>query len=66
MASILFLIRTIQRNEFRCNYLRNKNLFVNFFKRFWNVDEIFNILKINMTLLTYAFSKKPTPSDVIR
>ena len=55
MASILFLIRTTQRSEFRSNDLKNKNLFVKFFKRFWNVNEILNISKINMALLTYVW-----------
>ena len=34
MASILFLIETIQRNKFRCNYLKKKKLFLNFFSGF--------------------------------
>ena len=66
MASILFLIRTTQRSEFRSNDLKNKNLFVKFFKRFWNVNEILNISKINMALLTYVSSKIPTPRAVVR
>ena len=66
MASILFLIRTTQRSEFRSNDLKNKNLFFKFFKRFWNANEILNISKINMALLTYVSSKIPTPRDVVR
>ena len=31
MASILFLIEAIYRNEFRCNYLENKKHFLRFF-----------------------------------
>ena len=66
MASILFLIRTTQRSEFSGGGGGNKNLFVKFFKRFWNVNEILNISKINMALLTYVSSKIPTPRDVVR
>ena len=25
MTSILFIVETIYRNQFRCNYIRNKN-----------------------------------------
>ena len=38
MKSILFLIERIERYQFRCNYLRNKISFLNFFLRFWNLD----------------------------
>ena len=34
MASILFLIETISRNQFRCGYLENKKLFLIFFYAF--------------------------------
>ena len=36
--SILFLIETIQRYQFRCNYLNRKKLFFNFLLHFWNVE----------------------------
>ena len=34
MTSILFLIETIKRNQFRYNYLKNKKRFVNFLLEF--------------------------------
>ena len=34
MKSILFLIETIQRYQFRCNYLRKKDVFPQFFAAF--------------------------------
>ena len=37
MKSILFLIQTIQRYQFRCSYLRNKKLFLNCWRHFWNL-----------------------------
>ena len=37
MTSILFLIETIQGNQIRCNYLKNKKLFLKFIHYFWNL-----------------------------
>ena len=61
MTSILFLIQTIYRNIFRCDYLRTKKLFLNIFLRFWNLDEILNIFKKNMTLIADVFLNLRTP-----
>ena len=36
---------TISRNKFKRHYLKNKRLFVYFLLHFWNVHEIYNILK---------------------
>ena len=36
MTSILFLKPLTYRNQFRCNYLRTRKLYVNFFLYFWN------------------------------
>ena len=36
---------TISRNRFKRHYLENKRLFVYFLLHFWNVHEIYNILK---------------------
>ena len=38
-----FQIKEMTRNQFRCNYQKDKKLFLNFFLRFWNVDELLNI-----------------------
>ena len=45
MESIIFLIKTIQRNQFRCKYLENKKLFLDFLLDFLNLVEILNIFK---------------------
>ena len=37
MAIIFFLIETIQRNQFRCNYLENNKKFQDFFLNAWNL-----------------------------
>ena len=42
---------TISRNNFKRHYLKNKRLFVDFLLLFWNVDEIYNILKKKMSIL---------------
>ena len=45
MTSIHFLTVTNYGNQFKCNYLITKKLFVNFFPHFSNLDQILNILK---------------------
>ena len=45
MTSILFLIETIYRNIFRCNYLENNRNFHNFLFHLGNLDSTLNILK---------------------
>ena len=42
---------TISRNKFKRHYLKNKGLFVGFLLHFWNVHEIYNILKKKMSIL---------------
>ena len=45
MTSILFLIETIYRNIFTCNYLENNRNFHNFLFHLGNLDSTLNILK---------------------
>ena len=42
---------TISRNKFKRHYLKNKRLFLDFLLHFWNVHEIYNILKKKMSIL---------------
>ena len=42
---------TISSNKFKRHYLRKKTLFVDFLFDFWNVHEIYNILKKKMSIL---------------
>ena len=42
---------TISRNNFKRHYLKNKRLFAHFLLHFWNVHEIYNILKKKMSIL---------------
>ena len=55
MASILFLIETNQRYEFRYYYLRNKRLFLHFFLHFWKLHEILKFSENRMTLIADVF-----------
>ena len=42
---------TISRNKFKRHYLNNERLFVDFLLHFWNVHQIYNILKKKMSIL---------------
>ena len=61
MESILFFILTISRYQFRCNYVRNKKLFLQFLLHFQNLSEILNALNKKMTLTAFVFRKLRTP-----
>ena len=39
------LIWTLYRNQFKCNYLRNKKLFISFLLHVWDLHQILNIWK---------------------
>ena len=66
MTSILFLIDTIDHNIFRCNYVTNKKVFVNFFVRFRNLDPIFKIFKKKMTHIADLFLNLRNPINLVR
>ena len=61
MKCILFLIETIQRYQFRCNYLKKKKVFLESVLYFWNLEQLFNISKQMMTLIDFVFPKLQTP-----
>ena len=66
MTSIFFLIETSYCNIFRCIYLRNKKLFLNFFLHFANLDSILKIFKKKMTLIGDVFFNFGAPKNVVR
>ena len=66
MASILFLIDTIHRNIFRCNCLRNKIHFRNFFWQLENLDWILENFKKEITLIADVLLNLATPKTVVR
>ena len=60
MKSILFLIETIYRYQFRWNYLRNKKLSVNFLLHFPSLTEILNVLNKKITPIGFLLRKLET------
>ena len=65
-STYLFLKETNYRSQFRCNYLKNENLSLNFYVQFWNSDKIFNTLKKKTTLIPNVFPKLRIPKKVVR
>ena len=65
ITSILFLIETIQHNQFRCNYFRNKNFFWFFLSRLKSRLNFEHFPK-KMTLVADVFPKLRTPKNVIK
>ena len=65
MTNILFVIGGIYRNLFKCSYLRNKKLFLNFLFHFWNFHQILKILKKKDDRITYVFPKLETAKQVV-
>ena len=51
MASIPFKVVRICNSQFKCNYLKNEKLFLNFLLHFWNLHQILNILKKKMIFI---------------
>ena len=50
MTRILAAISKFSDNNFKRIYLKKEKLFVNFLLHFWNVHEIYNILKIKRNI----------------
>ena len=66
MASILLKIVRICNSQFKCNYVGNKKLFLNFLFSFWNLHEILNILKKKMIVIANVFPKLQTVNIMVR
>ena len=66
MTSILLLIETIYCNIFRCNYLRNKKLFLDFFSHFQNLNSILKIKRKKMTLIADWLLILRNPKNLVR
>ena len=56
---------TISRNKFKRHYLKSKRLFRNLLLHFWNLHEIYNILKKKMSILAKLFQKLWTAKEVV-
>ena len=64
MTSIHSAICRIFCNNFKRYYLKNERLFLDFLLKFWNMREIYNILKKRMRVLAYLFPKLLFRKDV--
>ena len=64
MTSIPAAIWTIFCNNFKRYYLKNGRLFLDILLHFWNVHEIYNILKKTMSVLAWLFPKVLFPKEV--
>ena len=65
-ASILFKIVRTCNFQFKCNYLKNLNLFLNFLLHFWNLNQILNILEKRMIVIANVFPKLQTVEMLVR
>ena len=53
-------------SEFKCNYVKNKKLVLNFLFNFWNLHEILNILKKKMMVIANIFPNLQTLKMLVR
>ena len=60
MTSVLFGIVRIYGSQFKDNYLKNKEHFVNFLGHFWNLNQVLNILKNKIVVIANVFPKLQT------
>ena len=65
MTSILFLKLKIYCEELKYNYLKNKKFFLDFLLHFWNLHQIWNILKNKMSLIADVFPKLDTAKNML-
>ena len=66
MTGIPFRIIRICGSRFKCNYLQNKNLFLNFLFHFWKLHQILIIFKNVMIVIANVFRKLQTVKDLVR
>ena len=66
MTNILFKIVRICQSQFKCNYLKNEKLFLNFFFHFWNLHQTLNVLKKKMIVLANVFPKLENVKNFVR
>ena len=50
----------IWKSQLKCNYLKNRNLFLIFLFYFWNLYRVLNILKKMMIVIANVFPKLQT------
>ena len=65
MASILFKVVRICNSQFKCNYLKNKKVFLNFLFHFCNLHQFLRVLKKRMIVIANAFLKLQTVKNLV-
>ena len=65
MRSSLFNIARISNSQFKCNYLKNEKLFLNFLVHFWNLHQILNILKKKVMVIANVFPNFETVENFV-
>ena len=63
--SVFKIVRTCH-SQFKSNYLKNEKLFPNFLFHFWNLHQIWNVLKEKMMVLANVFPKLQTVKNLAR
>ena len=66
MGSILFKVVRICKSQFKCNYLKNEKLFLNFLFYLWNPHQTLKILKKNMMVMANVLPKFQTVNILVR
>ena len=65
MTSIFFNIVRICNSRFKCTYLKNEKLFLNFLFHFWSLHQILDISKKNMMVIGNVFRKLQTVKNFV-
>ena len=66
MTNIICLIEAIYRKQIRCNYLKNKKDFLNFFFAFLKSIVNFKHFPKKMTLIADVFPEMLGPRNILR
>ena len=66
MAGILFKIVKTCNSKFKCNYLQNEKLFLDFLFDFWNLHQVLNIFKKGMIVIANVFPKLKNMKRFVR
>ena len=66
MPRIVFKIARSCHCQFKCNYLKNEKLFLNFLFHFWNLHHLLNILNEKMIVVANVFSNLQSVENLVR
>ena len=66
MTSILFGIVRICSSLFKCNYIKNKKLFINVLFHLWNLHQILNIFEKKVIGIADVFYKLQNVKSLVK